>query len=159
MANETLPAGYLDAGGTFDDALKDLGFYPDGLLWAWDTSVGEFVLVLITKHFDHAGPLEMYRLLFEAYNGSAIPAEVSPFIVRLQSTEDQIAQRMLQVDAHDAAGKRSSTIRFDGEVGDLKYCNQWVYYYYYPKRARRFTPVDRARQWRRFRQNVEKLAA
>ena len=159
MAEETLPAQYLESGEKFDVALKRLGFQADGLLWAWDKSINEFVLLLITRHFDHTGPAEMYRLLFAAYNESAMPPEISPFIVRLQSTEDEIAQRMLQVDAHDADGKRSSTMRFDGDIGDLKYSNRWVYYYYYPKKARKIAPLDRTRQWRKFRTNVEKLAA
>ena len=159
MAKETLPSGYLEAGSAFDSALRKLGFRADGLLWAWDKFVSEYVLVLITRHFDHTGPTEMYRLLFAAYNESAIPAEISPFIVRLQSTQDQIAQRMLRVDAHQADGQRSQSIRFDGEVGDLKYSNHWVYYYYDPENERKIAPVDRARQWRKFRANVEQLAA
>ena len=49
MADDSLPSGYLEAGRDFWEALKPLGLVPEALFWAQDKTIGEFVLVLITR--------------------------------------------------------------------------------------------------------------
>ena len=158
MASEPLPAGYLEAGQEFDKALRHLGFYPDALLWAVDKSIEDFVLVLITRHFDYAGPTEIFRLLTRAYNLSATPREISPFIIRLHSANQEVAQQvqMVQGDIRKADGRRSETAWLIFEVADLKFQSNWVYY---ANAGRKLDAVSRSRQWQRFRKNIEKLAA
>ncbi|WP_162561287.1 hypothetical protein [Methylobacterium terrae] len=78
VAGQTLPTGHLKAGAEYLSALRGLGLDPEGLLWAHDRTVQDFVLVLVTAQFDAVGPLELYRLLTHAYNAAATPQAVSP---------------------------------------------------------------------------------
>ena len=157
MAGETLPEGYIEAGRQFDESLRALGFKPEGLLWAWDKTLSEFVLLLVTRHLDHAGPVELFRLLTEAYNRSATPKEISPFIVRAHSPNQAIIRGLIQIDAQDTLGRRMPNVIARGEVLDIAYVNHWVYYW--PNPQVKMDPITRNREWRRFRQSVEKLAA
>lgn len=81
----------LEAGADFLDALRKLGLDPEGLLWAYDTSMEEFVVVLVTSFYDQVGPLAINRLLFKAYNIAATPKSISPFIVQLHSPNDDVS--------------------------------------------------------------------
>jgi hypothetical protein len=158
MVERSLPAGFIEAGERYDAALRALGLRPDGLFWAWDKTIRDFVLVLVTRHLDHAGPLELFRLLTRAYNLSATPAEISPFIVRVHSPDQQIIRNLLMIDAFDKEGKRVDYITARGEIADLEYVNHWVYYWPDLKKKKPH-PVSRTREWNRFRRTVEQLAA
>lgn len=158
MANDPLPPGYLEAGRDFWDALKHLGLIPEALFWGQDKTIGEFVLVLITSHFDTNGPKEIYRLLTRAYNLAATPAAISPFIIRLHSPLQTISQAILE-------GKYSidgDLAYFTLERGDLVYRDKWIYTAKYKNgsvKVKKLSPIDRSRQWNRFKANVERLAA
>ena len=158
MADRTLPAGFIEAGQRYDKSLKALGLKADGLFWAWDKTLGDFVLVLVTRHFDHAGPLELFRLLTRAYNLSATPTEISPFVVRVHSPDQEIIRNLLTIDAHDSQGKRVEYMTARGEIADIEYVNHWVYYWPNSK-SKKPNPVARSREWHRFKDNIEKLAA
>jgi hypothetical protein len=164
MADEALPAGFIEAGQNYLDSLRRLRFEPDGLFWAWDKTVEEFVLVLVTRHFDYSGPYEIFRLLTLAYNQSATPKEISPFIVRLHSPEQAIIRNLMVLDAHDEDGKRSENITGRGQIADIEYVNHWVYkwptvMYDQKKKPGRPEGMKRSREFSRFRKEVERLAA
>jgi hypothetical protein len=161
MDRDSLPAGYLEAGQEYLSALRKLGLDPDGLFWARDATMGEFVLVLITSQVDFVGPLEIYRLLTRAYNLAATPAAISPFIVRIHSPAQHIVERISNV--------WGARLKFHGSEGwfeaerslvhvgieDLQFHFAWVYAFN-PKKLK---TGDRVRKWARFKRNVEALAA
>jgi hypothetical protein len=157
LADRTLPAAYLSAGQDYLSALRKLGLDPNALLWAIDKTLDDFVLVLITDHFDFTGPLEIYRLLTQAYNLSATPKDISPFIIRLHSPRQAVGASVLslQADVRTAEGKRSETLWIDIDTHDLRYRNSWVY----QVRHKKLSPASRQHQWNRFKNNIERLAA
>jgi hypothetical protein len=163
VADEALPAGYIEAGTAYLEALRNLRFEPDGLLWARDKTIDQFVLLLVTRHFDYAGPLEIFRLLTRAYNLSATPKEISPFIIRLHSPDQAIIRNMLIIDAHMPSGERSMTMTASGAIVDIKYINIWVYKWpptvHTKKKGPKQSAVARTREFRRFKESVERLAA
>ena len=158
MADDPLPSGYLEAGRDFWDALKHLGLVPEALFWAQDKSIGEFALVLITSHFDREGPKEIYRLLTQAYNLAATPATISPFIIRLHSPSQAISEAILESEYSTSADFAYFTL----DRGDLTYRDKWIYTAKYRNgsvKIKKLSPVERSRQWKRFKENVERLAA
>lgn len=158
MVDDPLPSGYLDAGRAFWGALKHLGLVPEALFWAEDKTIDEFVLVLITSHFDTKGPKEIYRLLTRAYNLAATPATISPFIVRLHSPSQASSQAILDGEYSTSADFAYFTLN----RGDLTYRDKWIYTAKYKNgsvKVKKLSPVDRSRQWNRFKTNVERLAA
>ena len=157
MADRTLPASFLSAGQDYLISLRKLGLDPEALLWAIDKTLDEFVLVLVTSHFDFAGPLEVYRLLTKAYNLSATPKDISPFIIRLHSPRQAVGASVLnwQADVRTTDGKRSETLWIDIDTHDLRYRNSWVYHV----RHQKLSPVGRQHQWKRFKNNIDQFAA
>ena len=157
MADRALPASYLNAGKTYLAALREQGLNPEALLWALDKTIDEFVLVLITAHFDYAGPLEIYRMLTKAYNLAVTPEEISPFIIRVHSPRQAVGKAVLnlQADVKSKDGKQSETLWIDIDTHDLRYRNSWVYCI----RRKKLSPVDRQGQWKRFTRNIERVAA
>lgn len=158
MADDPLPPGYLEAGRDFWAALKHLGLVPEALFWARDKSIGEFALVLITSHFDREGPKEIYRLLTQAYNLAATPAAISPFIVRLHSPSQAISEAILE----NEFSADTDLVYFTLNRGDLTYHDKWIYTAKYKNgrvKIRKLSPVERSRQWKRFKENIERLAA
>jgi hypothetical protein len=84
----------LRAGREYAAALKKLGFTPSALLWAGiggQDSDGKMELLIVTSWVDHIGPKAIYDVLFEAYDASATPKEIDPFVVSLFSPNTQIA--------------------------------------------------------------------
>lgn len=161
MAGYTLPPDHLNAGGDYLAALKKLGLQPEGLLWAYDRTVSEFVLVLVTGQFDFVGPTAIYETLTRAYNLAATPAAISPFILRLHSPQQEIVRELrtaygwdIRVDALTPAPHPVS-IDIELNAGDLTFRVEWVYHL----REFKVAPMERARRWRRFQSNVSKLAA
>jgi hypothetical protein len=160
-----------DAGRDYLAALRDLRLEPEALFWAYDKSMGQLVLVLVTSLFDFAGPLALTRLLFDAYNAAATPKEVDPFILRLHSPKHTL-YREAQVhignrfDRGDLKGPALDRATISGEftppfvasfrAGDLEGFGTWVY---------KNTPRSRVKtlelgpRWRRFEHAVHALAA
>ena len=151
----------MKPGGDFLTALQGLGLDPDALFWAVDAKDGAVILVLVTSHFDYAGPLEVSRALFKAYNAAATPKEIDPFIVRLHSPRQSIYKSiknilkpaMNMVDGTSVAIGEDQIFVFGGlQVpisGVLKR----------PKRLSASSSLDHGRKWARFISNVDRLAA
>lgn len=162
MASYTLPPDHLSAGADYLAALRNLGLDPEGLLWAYDRTINEFVLVLITGQFDFVGPTEIYQTLTRAYNAAATPEAISPFIVRLHSPGQEIVRELrtaygwdIRVDPIGPDVPSGLDVKVTAEVGDISFQVDWVYHL----RQRKIAPAERARRWRRFKGNVEALAA
>lgn len=163
----------MDAGRRYGEALQTLGLRPDGLFWAWDQTIEQFVLVLVTRHVDHIGPREIFQVLTDAYEASGTPSEIAPFLVRLHSPRQQIIRKLLTVDAHDASGIRLENVDAMMSTQDLQMSNHWVYKFpptdasseaLHKGRGRAMkmakqNPITRNREWHRFRAAVQNLAA
>jgi hypothetical protein len=161
-----------DAGAAYPDALRRLKLEPEALFWAYDWTLGQYVLVIVTSLFDFAGPLALMKLLFDAYNAAATPKEIDPFILRLHSPKHALYRAaQLHVgnrfDMADLKGRALDRATIVGEItppvvasfqaGDLESFGTWVY---------KSTPVspkakipDAERRWRRFESAVHMLAA
>ena len=171
MDQKDLGIERYDAGRDYLTAIRNLKLEPEALFWAYDTSLSQFVLVLVTSLFDFAGPLALTRLLFEAYNAAATPQEIDPFIIRLHSPKHalyraaqvHIGTRFDQADLKGAALGRATiagivvpAVIAAFQAGDLQSFGTWVY---------KSTPkpkikaVDSERRWTRFEQAVHDIAA
>jgi hypothetical protein len=149
----------LAAGREYLQALQRLGFRPDALLWALkgkSAPPADFELLLVSSWADSIGPRRVYDLLFEAYDLSATPKEIDPFIVSLFSPATQVAI--------DLAGSMH-TIRTEMGMGerpmfvlgmfDYSTIPPWIIHYA-PRKVSRF---DDARHFQAFSTNIERLAA
>lgn len=160
-----LDAGRLEAGRDYLQALRKLGLEPDGLLWAHDRDLEQFVLVLVTKFVDVAGPLDLSKTLFAAYNAAATPREIDPFIVRLHSPNQSIIRslsealqtkyRVQEIDEDGRPGAFVEDMRITLTVGPLVVQREWIYQFKQRKQAN----IDVSRRWHRFSDNVQHLAA
>ncbi len=172
MDQRDLGVARYDAGADYLDALRRLKLEPEALFWAYDRTLEQFVLVIVTSLFDFAGPLALMRLLFDAYNAAATPKEIDPFILRLHSPKhalyraaqlhignrfDRADLKARALDRATIAGEVTPTVIATLRAGDLESFGTWVY---------RSTPlaakaksVDPDRRWRRFENAVHALAA
>lgn len=171
MDQNDLGLARYDAGRDYLAALRRLGLDPEALFWAFDSEVRQFVLVLVTRFFDYAGPLALSEVLFKAYNAAATPAEIDPFILRLHSPEQKIYRELLfslrstgTIEAgadrdvyHRAviAGERVQAGVLNFKYADLEGFGAWIY----TASAQRKKLIDIARPWDRLSHNVEALAA
>jgi hypothetical protein len=161
-----------DAGRDYLAAIRNLNLEPEALFWAYDKTVGQLVLVLVTSLFDFAGPLALTKLLFEAYNAAATPKEIDPFIIRLHSPNhalyraaqiyignrfDQADLKGPALDRATIAGTVTPSIIASFRAGDLESFGTWVY-----KSTPSVTKAksfDSERRWTRFERAVHALAA
>jgi len=150
----------LKAGREYHTALRRLGFDPDALLWAGvggSDADGAMELLIVTTWADNIGPKAIYDLLFEAYDASATPKEIDPFIVSLFSPQSRVAIDL----AAAVYTVRKEVHRADFTpmlvLGMMDYVTipEWIISYRQPKSTR----FDDARRFRAFQTNVEKLAA
>jgi len=91
MAVPELSAEAVAAGREYYEALRTLGMHPEGVFWAYDEAADEQALILLTSLYDMVGPYEVSKLLIKAYNLSATPQDVSPFIVQVHGPTQDVA--------------------------------------------------------------------
>lgn len=163
MAGTSVPDGYLTAGEQYRQAMKNLGLVPSFLGWGWDTDGKNWVLVMVTSIVDAGGPLELNKLLFDAYNANATPREISPFMVRVFSPEIVPAQVLRLGESDVFADLKTGgalthfltrgSNRHETFLGiELEAANC---YPNPPASEHR----DGRKEWARFRRNVERVAA
>ncbi|MND22652.1 hypothetical protein D3C80_130350 [compost metagenome] len=180
----------LRAGEEYLEALRRLRLAPEGLLWARvnelrgikvnengklrddfdDYPGGPWHLVLITSVLDEGGPSALNELLFKAYDASATPKEISPFIVEVLSAKSSFARHLVQSLSMPPLGPVSiSYTTTDGRkvtepaspsdgqtlVGGLWFDKKWIYHL----SGLRDRHTDRRRHWLEFKQSVNALAA
>ena len=167
MASEQPAVIHMQAGADYLAALQKLGLDPECLFWAEDEIVGHPVLVLVTRQFDRAGPLSLSRLLFKAYNAAATPREINPFVLRLHSPDQPIIGELASIvrlnirfefkpdDPSLPAMEWKDAFRING--GGLSFQPDWVYKWSIP--PKKPSAVVMSKQWRRFTENVDRLAA
>lgn len=171
MDQNDLGLARYDAGADYLAALRKLGLNPDALFWAFDSAVDQFVLVLVTKFFDYAGPLALSELLFKAYRASATPAEIDPFILRLHSPKQKIFRDLLfslrstgtipadaDIDAYHRAvmaGEQAQIGVLGFNYAELEVFGAWIY----TATEHHTKLADVARPWDRLTHRVDALAA
>lgn len=170
MAEEEIDEARLNAGAEYLDALRKLGLNPDGLLWGFDVRHQSWVLVLITSFFDYAGPLELSKLLFRAYELAGTPKDIDPFIVRLHSPKqriirdlDHMLQTRIKVRDIDVEAGRWGEVYEAGEKakitwvaeGDISVPLHAIYRFSTKGKG----SVDVSRRWKFFTKQVDALAA
>ena len=154
---------HLRAGADYLAALQKLGLDPECLFWTEDTTIGHRVLVLVTEQFDRVGPLELSRVLFNAYDRAGTPREINPFILRLHSTRQALIQDMDKYDLEEVRMMAPIKDVFGNpgdvmvSVADMKFRPEWIYKWDIRKKSTSI--IDLRRRWRRFADNVDRLAA
>lgn len=171
MDQNDLGLARYDAGAEYLKSLNRLDLSPEALFWAYDKAIEQFVLVLVTRFFDYAGPLAVTEALFKAYRASATPAEIDPFIIRVHSPEQRIYKELLfalrstgtiaagwtREDYHRAvlAGEVEQAGVFAFTYADLSGFGAWIYKASEGPRKL----IDVAKPWTRFSSKVQRLAA
>ncbi len=90
MVEISLPADRIEAGTDYLLALRSLGLEPEGLAWVRVDDRPQWLLLLATSFYDVAGPLELNKLLFAAYNRGLLPASIDPFDVDAYSPDQEL---------------------------------------------------------------------
>lgn len=165
MAEINIDPAYLAAGREFVTSLERLGLDPELAVWGYDTAIGQHVFVLVTDFFDFKGPYEISKLLFRAYEASALPRTINPFMVRLHSDRHVLANtlrvllgdsKISALDGKTGALKADNLVLRGGEVGGIQFQKAWIV------KIRSTTnrkTIELGRRWRRFERNVGALAA
>ena len=167
MGPLALDVSRKEAGADYLASVEMLGLRPTALFWAFDKTLEQFVLVLTTPMFDYAGPLELSKVLIEAYRKSGTPKEIDPFIVQMHSPEHAIIREMAKfmpfnasaATVSDPSGRPRQDIGIVAltiNTGDLEVSSNWVYRFEKPAPVK---TVEASRRWRRFVDRVDKLAA
>jgi hypothetical protein len=183
MDSQDIPVALLNGGREFLAALRRLRLEPEGLLWAHTGQSrdindaladkneqselpGEWRLLLITAAVDEGGPLAMNDLLFKAYNKSATPLAISPFVVDVFSARSPFVERLMfalegdlepvgMVLSNAGNHRVAASRRRCGPVDGLWFDRKWVYQLAAPDRPN----ADGKAAWRNFAQSVNTLAA
>jgi hypothetical protein len=150
----TLTEEKWDAGLVYLRAIQKLGLDPECFFWAADFVVGHHVLLMATSAYDFAGPTAIAKTLFKAYNASATPRQINPFLLRFHSLQHSYIQATakeleLYKDFRDPLNKTLFGAR------DLKWQPDW--FYKFDIAEPRATTVKQ--NWRRYEKHIEQLAA
>ncbi|MFB2553950.1 hypothetical protein [Ensifer soli] len=153
-----LPHGYLEAGKEFDEALSELGLSAAFVTWAFDRDINSHVLVIITDFLDYAGPYEISKQIFKAYNASALPKSIDPFVIRFFSDKEWIGRAMLKVTSPEL-NEEGGAVSENGDywiTQGLECLYEWIV----NKRAkRRRGALEVQKRWKAFQSNVMLVAA
>ena len=150
----------LRAGREYAEALKKLGFTPSAVLWAGvggQETDSKMELLIVTSWVDHIGPKAIYDVLFEAYDASATPKEIDPFVVSLFSPHTQVATDLLGA----IHAVRTKPLKDDAQtvfvLGMMDYFTipDWII----SSRITTSRHFDDLRRFHAFQNNVAKLAA
>lgn len=143
----------MKAAQKLDDALLSLGFDADFVCWAYDPELEQHVLVLITDFFDHCGPLDISRAIFKAYGLPGFPQEIDPFSIRLHGSSQPAAERLLRAIDGEEDAPTPEDVFVLGE--DIVIEGRWLV----SRRKHDRTAIELTRRWKRFSNNVDRLAA
>jgi hypothetical protein len=150
----------MQAGLEYVSSLRKLGFDPEIAAWAIPRQrpgAPDVELILVTSWADNIGPKAIYDLLFEAYDASATPREIDPFVVTLISPHTQVATDLkaaLVTMRHENFGPHDRPMFILGMV-DYTTIPQWIISHRDVKPAR----FEDLRRFAAFHRNVTALAA
>ena len=160
MADETLNLDRRkwDAGAEYLAALRKLGLEPEVLAWGFCGPDSRVELVLVSSWVDNVGPKVLYDLLFAAYDASATPKEIDPFIVSVYSSRSVLGHQLSSMIEH--AGQDSRLFNGSGTIlvlggGEVMVPASMVYI---ARRSHR-SKMEELRRFKRFEREVTALAA
>jgi hypothetical protein len=148
------------AGQEYITSLRKLGFDPDIAAWAAPVKRSDSVemeLIIVTSWADNIGPKAVYDLLFEAYDASATPREIDPFLVTLLSPQTQVAidlRNRLETMRREKFGPEDRSMFILGML-DYSTVPQWILAHRHSEPAR----FDDLRRFKVFQNNIAALAA
>lgn len=162
-AEDALDAQRVQAGKEYLDALHRLGLEPDVLCWVYDAIESEIELAIVTSMAERIESLEIYRLLFRAYEAAATPREIDPFIVSIYGPNSSFGITLRE---------SISNLTTDGAFSSLENTKRFVFSIEGPARSKfvlargvytrkelRKSAAEDLRRWGRFKRNVEAVAA
>ena len=137
---DDLPHGYLEAGRDYHSALVKLGLIPELTLWVRDAAIDGWALLICTPLYDAVGGYGIMDLLFRAYDASATPQLINPFILRLESPNHPIIRNIsatlsgrgmptlvgITPSGEQVAGIADHSMA-EGRIGDLSFRHGWRY--------------------------------
>lgn len=154
-----LEPGKLDAGKEFNRELLKLGLDAELCTWVYDDVLRHHVLVIVTDFFDFKGPLAISRLLFKAYNASALPKEIDPFTVRLHSAKQDFGRLLIEAAQERVVSSPDPDVaryEFFIEFAEFGFNHEWVVQ---RRESMNKSAGELIRSWDRFERNVDRLAA
>lgn len=162
-AEGALDAQRVQAGKEYLDALHRLGLEPDVLCWVYDAIDNEIELAIVTSMAERVESLQIYRLLFRAYEAAATPREIDPFIVSIYGSNSffgiTLRENISDLTADGAFSSPENAKRFvtviQGSAGFKVVLARGVY----ARKELRRSAAEDLRRWGRFKQNVEAVAA
>ncbi|MCK1404914.1 hypothetical protein [Bradyrhizobium sp. 76] len=140
------------AGAEFLSAMQKLGLDPECLFWAFDFEVGHHVLLMATSAYELAGPLAISRTIFKAYNASATPKDIDPFVLRFHSLHHNFIRATAVTREHDVVDPLNRT--YFGSR-DMKWHPDWFYKFAIKKPGAAVVE----QRWKRYEKKIERLAA
>jgi len=162
-AERALDNQRVQAGKEYLDALNRLGLDPDVLCWVYDVDADEMELAIVTTMAERVEILQIYKLLFRAYEVAATPREIDPFIVSIYGSNSnhgiQLRDHVSTLAADGAFSSPENAKRF--VISQKNWSENLVILargIYTAKQVRRSATEDMTR-WNRFRKNVQSLAA
>jgi hypothetical protein len=149
-----------EAGERYVSSLRDLGFDPETVMWAFDKRAGEFNLAFVTTIVDRIGTKAIYEILFKAYDRAVTPREFDPWVVSLYSPQTFFAREfaiMLETNPTvEALGDAQIVGQVALGVGDYTARREWIYVL---RSASKVQSKHQIRAWQAFEANVDRLAA
>lgn len=147
-----------EAGAEYLASLRKLGLEPEVLAWGFCSPDARMELVLISSWVDTAGPKALYDLLFAAYDASATPKAINPFIVSVYSPKsvlgDQLAG-MIDHARHDPRLPDQKGALLVLGMGEVVVPAAMVY----TAKPSRRSKMEELRRFRRFERGITALAA
>ena len=133
------------------------------MCWATRTQTDQFELLIVTSWVDEVGSKAIYDLLFEAYDASATPKEIDPFIVNVFSPKSYLGDQLLRMIG--SSKQKAVEVGIQDERGFMYVLGDHgdfiafaaLTYVFHPRKKR--TAVEDLRRFRRFQRNVQALAA
>lgn len=158
MDTPELSPKLLDAGADYLSSLDRLGLKVDALMWAYDFNNKIFLLWLVWAGVERYGPLEIQQRLFAAYNASALPKAVDPFIVHVMDPRSSLVKSVRATYDDPASDAMQVGVKFreDSEVSPtFEIQKKWIYRF----NKKRQTSLEQSKNWKRFDQKILQLAS
>ncbi|WP_411037546.1 hypothetical protein [Shinella sp. BYT-45] len=154
MDTPELSRDLLKAGAEYLGALDTLGLKPEGLTWVYDATQRRFALWLIWAGVDKYGPYQINKLLFRAYNATALPQEIDPFCVFVISPKSSMGKSLKNFDTHIQSAFEFGAGEPPNITTIFHIHRDWIY-----RLGRKPTAVALFNNWQRFSASVDALAA
>ncbi len=119
MAREALPEHLIKAGQELLASTDALGMQAQGAMWLYDHVLKDWRFYLVTSLVDTAGRRKTYAFLLEAFEGAALPQELTIEDVHLGSPKDVIFQLISSAFGVSGASEvRLENIKINGVLFD-----------------------------------------